>query len=109
MKATILSFLVITAVSIAWGQAEAQQRAGEAATTPAAKRGEISLTKEQYEELQKLQKALSAKTATEKKCHIEYRNCWVDIEYKCWPQPDGYVECIEVPVRRCGKPEMICE
>jgi len=71
----------------------------------------FQLTKKQYNEFQKLQSSLSIQ-AEGKKCHLEYRNCWIDYEYKCHLDPNspgGGTHCEQVPVRRCGKPEMICD
>lgn len=72
-----------------------------------AKEPDIYLTKPQWEEQQKI---LSEKAAAGQHCHIEYRNCWVDIEYRCHP-PDvsgGTVVCEQTPVRRCGPPDTVC-
>ena len=70
---------------------------------------EFQLSKKQYEELQKLQSSFSAKSVGEKRCHIEYKNCWIDYEYRCRPNPGGTIHCEIVPVRRCGKPETVCD
>lgn len=79
--------------------------------TEATKTQAFYLTGKQYEELQGLQKSFSAKGAQAKKCHIEYRNCWIDYEYRCYPSggAGGGVHCEQVPVRRCGKPETVCD
>ena len=73
---------------------------------------DIILTKKQYLQFQRLQKALPmTATSQGKNCHIEYRNCWTDYEYRCHPSgaPGGGVTCEQVPVRRCGPPVTVCD
>lgn len=48
----------------------------------------------------------------ERRCHLEYRNCWYDSEVQCVPAgeaQDKGANCQTVQVRRCGPAEMICE
>ena len=68
------------------------------------------ITQQSWQEHQALL-AKSAKNEIQIKqqCHIEYRNCWVDYEYRCTPISGGTINCVQVPVRRCGRPEMICD
>jgi hypothetical protein len=77
------------------------------------KSGDFYVSMTDYAEFQKLQANLAQSVTaqgSEKKCHIEYRNCWIDKEWRC-PSPmypGSTVHCEEVPVRRCGKPETVC-
>ncbi len=76
------------------------------------KTGDFYVSKKDHADFEKLQadlaKSVSAQ-GTEKKCRIEYRNCWIDYEWRCKPNPGGTVHCEQVPVRRCGKPERVCD
>lgn len=69
----------------------------------------IVLSKKQYTQFKRLEAQAQAKIAAGKNCHIEYRNCWTDYEKRCSPNPGGTIHCDDVPVRRCGKPDMICD
>jgi hypothetical protein len=81
-------------------------------TADKAKAGDFYVSKKDYAEFQKLQADLANSVSTQssgKKCHVEYRNCWTDHETRCSPNPGGTVHCETVPVRRCGKPELVCD
>ena len=67
---------------------------------------EIILSPAQWEMHQRL---LGEISRNKSKCHIEYRNCYIDYEYRCTPISGGTVNCVQVPVRRCGKPERVCD
>jgi hypothetical protein len=82
--------------------------------TDDAKGGDFYVSNKDHAEFQKLQVSLtdsvSAQSA-DKKCHIEYKNCWTDREWRCpgATYPGSTMHCEEVPVRRCGKPETVCD
>jgi hypothetical protein len=81
--------------------------------TTSAKSGDFYVSDKAYAEFQKLQASLAQSVSTqgtEKKCHIEYTKCWTDREWWC-PSPmypGSTVHCEERPVRRCDKPETVC-
>jgi hypothetical protein len=80
-----------------------------------AKGGDFYVSNKDHAEFQTLQMSLtesiSAQSAA-KRCHVEYRNCWTDKEWRCpgamAMYPGSTMHCEEVPVRRCGKPETVC-
>jgi hypothetical protein len=82
-------------------------------STDGSKNEDFYVSAKDYAEFLKLQsdlaQSVSAQGTGQKKCHIEYRNCWTDHETRCHPNPGGTVHCEQVPVRRCGKPETVCD
>lgn len=71
----------------------------------------INLTKEQYEELQRLQKSIRESAAKGKQCHLEYLDCWDEPDgWDChYNFITGYETCTQKVFRKCGKPTLVCD
>lgn len=80
----------------------------------AAADGTFVLSNEQYIEHQKMLGELQSKSGSDKKCHLEYLDCWMVTVWDCTPAGPVTISgttiggCTPHQEQRCGKPTLVC-